>query len=191
MKIIAGKYRGHDIGKSKGPGLRPTANLVREAVFNVIGMFLIDKTVMDVFAGTGAYGFEALSRGAGSVVFVDNDPKVCSGLKQTGHKLGVENVMRAIRAQALTAVKNLLAEKAKFSIIFLDPPYFTDDMNRVTGFEDFTQLLTDEGLLVCESHVRSRSIAPPAGMIDFFSRKYGETVINIFRFDEVDQPETE
>ncbi len=183
MKIIAGKYRGHDITTSSRLGLRPTANLVREAVFNVISMFVMDKIVMDLFAGTGAYGFEALSRGAGSVVFVDNNPKVCSGLKQTGRKLGIENVMRVIRAQALTAVRNLLAEKAKFSIIFLDPPYYTDDMNQVMGFSDFTELLTDDGLLICERHVRSSSIAGPAGMTDFFSRKYGETVINMYRFD--------
>lgn len=182
MRIIAGHYRGFSLATQRGRRLRPTANLVREAVFSVLGVLLNDKDILDLFAGTGAYGFEALSRNAGHVVFVDKDLGACSNMKITGQRLGVQGRIEIINMSAFRAVKYLLNRGAKFSLIFLDPPYCSGDIHQILGSEEFKGLLRDDGAIICESSARSAAISPPLGMVNFFSRKYGETMVNMFCF---------
>ncbi len=180
MKVIAGHYRGFNIPAPKGLRFRPTANRVREAVFSAIDSHVEGKTVLDLFAGSGAFGFEALSRNAKNVVFVDRSRVACANIKQVGERLGVHNKMLILNSTALKAVKKLVAENSKFSVIFLDPPYYSPSLDEILEFRDFPYLFSDDSLIICETSVRSQLPNPPPKAEIFFSRKYGETLVNIF-----------
>ncbi len=181
MKIISGNFRGTRITAPKGLRLRPTANLVREAVFNVAGPFVESGLILDLFAGSGAFGFEGLSRDASEVVFVDVSRTACSHLKRVGEQLGVQKRMAILNMNAMKAVKMLATREKKFSLVFLDPPYYSNDIDQIFGMKEFAQLLSDNGLVVCETSSRSKIEVLPPDMHDFFSRKYGETMVNMFR----------
>lgn len=180
MKIIAGHFRGIKIDGPKGLKFRPTANIVREAVFNVLASFIKGSAVLDLFAGSGSFGFEALSRDADRVVFVDSSLAACNNIKQIGQRLGVQDRIKTFNTSALQAVKLLLSENENFSVIFLDPPYDSDWTGKLLGLAGFTRLLEDESYLICESSVRTQPPSTPSGMEALFSRKYGETMVKIY-----------
>ncbi|MDD3473753.1 MAG: 16S rRNA (guanine(966)-N(2))-methyltransferase RsmD [Syntrophaceae bacterium] len=182
MKIIAGQYRGFNIAAPKGLRLRPTANLVREAVFNVIGPSIRGKRLLDLFAGSGAFGFEGLSREAAHVVFVDSNQNACSNLKAISKRLGVESQVRITNSAASNALRSMLSRQEKFSIIFLDPPYSADALREIMAMSDLTKLLDDDGLIICETSAHSPEPPAPEGMVNFFSRNYGETMVNMMCF---------
>ena len=121
MRIIAGRFRGRPLATPPGGATRPTADRVREALFSMlasrIGSFE-DLRVADLFAGSGALGFEALSRGAAHAAFVENDPKARSVIEASADKLGVSDAVRILGGSALS-----LPRSEPFDLIFADPPY--------------------------------------------------------------------
>ena len=121
MRIIAGRFRGRPLATPPGGATRPTADRVREALFSMlasrIGSFE-DLRVADLFAGSGAVGFEALSRGAAHAAFVENDPKARSVIEANADKLGVSDAVRILGGSALS-----LPRSEPFDLIFADPPY--------------------------------------------------------------------
>lgn len=121
MRIIAGKWRGRTLEAPPGLGTRPTADRVRETLFSMLASRLgsfEDLRVADLFAGSGALGFEALSRGAASVTFVENDPDAAATIRRNAAKLGIEP--RILSSSALA-----LPRSEPFDLIFADPPYAT------------------------------------------------------------------
>jgi 16S rRNA (guanine966-N2)-methyltransferase len=119
MRIVAGKWRGRILEAPAGHGTRPTADRVRETLFSMLSSRLgsfEDLRVADLFAGSGALGFEALSRGAASVTFVDNDSKAVAAIRRNASKLGIEPRILAGSALALPGSE-------PFDLIFADPPY--------------------------------------------------------------------
>lgn len=121
IRIIAGKWGGRRIKVVKRPQLRPTPDRVRETLFNWLGEGIKERTVLDLFAGTGALGFESLSRGAAHATFVDRDKKVASKLRDTCEQFEIESEhARVIEASAL----NWLAHQdGTWDMVFVDPPY--------------------------------------------------------------------
>jgi 16S rRNA (guanine966-N2)-methyltransferase len=119
VRIIAGAWRGRLIGFPEAEGLRPTPDRVRETLFNWLGQTLDGKTCLDLFAGSGALGFEALSRGARRVVMVEQNPKALRHLQENKAKLGADR----LETVAADALKFLSREKRLFDVIFLDPPF--------------------------------------------------------------------
>jgi 16S rRNA (guanine966-N2)-methyltransferase len=119
LRIIAGRWRGVPITFPSRPELRPTPDRVRETIFNWLQPMIADARCLDLFAGSGALGFEALSRGASAAVLVDRDPQIVRHLQDTANKLGADT------AQCVTgdALKFLAQAPAPFDIVFLDPPY--------------------------------------------------------------------
>ena len=180
MKIIAGHLRGIKIASPKGLRLRPTSSLVRQAVFNVLASNTHGSVVLDLFAGSGAFGFEALSRGASSVVFVDSSPAACEHIRRLAQKLELMERTQTFNMSAMQAVKLLLANNEKFSVIFMDPPYYSDLMDKLFRMEKFTELLADNGLIIHEGSIRSKLSSEPQRLRHSFSRKYGETVVNMY-----------
>ncbi len=189
MKIIAGHFRGIGIETPRGLKFRPTANIVREAVFNVLASTIQGSVVLDLFAGSGAYGFEALSRGASRVVFVDLNRVACHHIRRLGKKLELGDQIQTLNMSADQALKTLLATGQKFSVIFLDPPYYSDLIYKLFRFERFMDLLTDDGLIIFEGPGRCEPPTGPSGSSHLFSRKYGETVVNIY--SQAGAPENE
>lgn len=119
VRIGAGAWRGRLITFADAEGLRPTPDRVRETLFNWLGQTLDGKTCLDLFAGSGALGFEALSRGARRVVMVEQNPRVLKDLRENTARLGADRLELA----AADAVKFLANEGRRFDVIFLDPPF--------------------------------------------------------------------
>ena len=121
LRIVAGTFRGRKLA-SPPEGVRPTSDRVREALFGRLGD-LNGLAVLDLFAGTGALGFEAVSRGASELVCVDQSSRAMATLEKNAGRLGLEGEIQCIRSPAQTALRRLHAEGRQFDLIFLDPPY--------------------------------------------------------------------
>ena len=147
MRVISGKVRGLRLDSPDGVTTRPTLDRVKEAVFSMLMPYLCDATVLDLFAGSGALGIEALSRGAKSAVFIDSSSKAIACIE--------ENIKRA-NFDSVSAVKkyefDLFLEScdAKFDIIFLDPPYEKGFYDKALRIISERSLLSDNGLIVAE-----------------------------------------
>ncbi len=172
MRVIAGTHRGRRL-PTPPDGVRPTADRVREALFSRLG----DPTgarVLDLFAGSGALGIEALSRGAESAVFVDQSRPVVRALERTIASLGLNATVRLSDARG--AVRRLAKEGACFDLVFVDPPYATDQYARVLPELVLGNLLAPNATVVVESAKR-HSLAPVAGLVTESERTYGDTTV--------------
>ncbi|HEX5127369.1 MAG TPA: 16S rRNA (guanine(966)-N(2))-methyltransferase RsmD [Rhodocyclaceae bacterium] len=145
IRIVGGQWRSRLIDVPDAIGLRPTPDRVREILFNWLGQDLSGLRCLDLFAGSGALGFEAASRGAAEVVLVENAPYVYEHLKSTAAKLKADN-LRLIKADA---VKFLHGNSEQFDIIFLDPPYKRGWLDQIEPLLDKT--LTSQGRVYAES----------------------------------------
>jgi 16S rRNA (guanine966-N2)-methyltransferase len=180
MRVIAGDARGMRLAAPKGREIRPTVDRVRESIFNVISDRLEDARFLDIFAGTGANGIEALSRGAASAVFVDvgraSARLVADNLKRTRYS-GSRG--RFIHGKLPRDLPKLAAEIGSFSIIYADPPYDFED------YEGLLQKLLEFGLLasggcILLEYSSRRSVDFPAcGLCVVWTRAYGESTVAI------------
>ncbi len=165
MRVIAGELRGRQIDAPDGTSTRPTTDRVREALFNSLGSLdvVVDAVVVDLFAGSGALGIEALSRGARHCTFVERDSKALRVLRDNLAALGLVERARVLPADAMVAVGGLAA----VDLVLADPPY---------DFADWAGLLAplDARLVVLES---SRSIELPDGWELVREKRYGRTFV--------------
>ena len=122
MRIIAGALKGRVLSPVQGR-TRPTAAKVREAIFNILGAAVAEARVLDLFAGTGALGIEALSRGAAAAVFVEDHPEALKGLRRNLETLGLLERSQVLPLPVAAALRKLSARGAPFGLVFLDPPY--------------------------------------------------------------------
>ncbi len=123
VRIIGGDWRSRRISFPDHEGLRPSADRVRETLFNWLGQNLNGQTCLDLFAGSGALGFEALSRGAASVVMVEKSRSVCESLRRNALLLGAKNLQLHCADALEFATAAAADEKARFDVVFLDPPF--------------------------------------------------------------------
>ncbi|MGO9272959.1 MAG: 16S rRNA (guanine(966)-N(2))-methyltransferase RsmD [Terriglobia bacterium] len=123
MRIIAGTYRGLRLKTLKGGNLRPTSDQLRETLFDVLGPRVEGSTFLDAYAGTGAVGMEALSRGARDVVFIEHHRPAVDLIRKNLEALGIDSGYRLIARDTVTGLERLAKENERFDIVFLDPPY--------------------------------------------------------------------
>ncbi len=147
MRIISGKYKGREIKGYNIDGTRPTMDRVKESLFASIQNYLKGSICLDLFAGSGGLGIEALSEGAQSCYFVDNNKIVIDALKKNLTSLKVEEDYFLIKKDYVEALKTF---DMKFDIIFLDPPYHLNMMNNAIDLIIKNNLLNDGGIIVCE-----------------------------------------
>jgi 16S rRNA (guanine(966)-N(2))-methyltransferase RsmD len=170
MRIIAGSAKGRALqapGSTKG--VRPTADRVRETLFNVLGQWMDGLSVLDLFAGTGALGLEALSRGASRAVFVDVDTSLTA---RNARELGFEVTL--LKMPALKAIEQLIKRGEKFDLVFSDPPYADEVGAQIL---EAVRPLLSEGARVVIEHSK-REAMPGEGRID--ERRFGDTVVSIY-----------
>lgn len=122
MRIIAGVFKGRRLASVKG-AMRPTSDKVREAVFNILGPAVVEARVLDLFAGTGALGLEALSRGARAAVFVEDQAASLAVLRRNVETLELTDRVQVLPLPVKLGLKKLAARRAEFELAFLDPPY--------------------------------------------------------------------
>ncbi|HYL68577.1 MAG TPA: 16S rRNA (guanine(966)-N(2))-methyltransferase RsmD [Candidatus Limnocylindria bacterium] len=150
MRVIAGKYRSR---KLKGPGnlrLRPTSDRLRETLFNILGPSVVDSLFVDLYAGTGAIGIEAVSRGARETIFIESHAAGARLVRQNLEALGIRSGIDVIEADVVKGLKNLAARHLVADFIFLDPPYEGDEHLRVLEFLDESHLVAPYGLVIVE-----------------------------------------
>ncbi len=160
--------------------LRPTAARVRDALFNSLGTSVAGATVLDLFAGTGALGIEALHRGAGRVVFVEHDARRARGIEDQLRLEGFRGKAEVRSEDALVAVGRLVARGATFDLVLLDPPYGAGWLARAIAAIAAAGLLAPGGTIVGEGHWRDRP-ALPRGFAVGREARYGETVLWFIR----------
>ncbi|MGA3295760.1 MAG: 16S rRNA (guanine(966)-N(2))-methyltransferase RsmD [Candidatus Acidiferrales bacterium] len=151
MRVIAGTFRSRRL---KGPGklrLRPTSDRLRETLFNILGPAVQDSLFVDVFAGTGAVGIEAISRGAREVVFIESHAASVRLVRENLAALGVREGAETIEASALRGLEQLAARHRMADFVFLDPPYKNrEELLLVLEFLDGSHLLAPRGLVIAE-----------------------------------------
>jgi 16S rRNA (guanine966-N2)-methyltransferase len=171
MRIIAGSRKGHNIAAPRGLDTRPTSDRVRENVYNILGS-VEDATVLDLYAGSGAMGLEALSRGAAQAVFVDDDRDAARTIEHNLDKL-------RLRATVLCrdAVSFLAAEKRKYDLVLVDPPYdmYADIEPQLARY--LPGVLADTAVVVVETDAR---VQPALPLPERTSRKYGQTRVTVY-----------
>jgi 16S rRNA (guanine966-N2)-methyltransferase len=157
MRVIAGKFRSRPL---QGPGalrLRPTSDRLRETLFNVLGPSLEDSLFVDLFAGTGAVGIEAISRGARETIFVESNPKAARLIRQNLKSLDIF-AAELIEAPAIRGLEKMAARHLLADFIFLDPPYEkTAEYEQVLAFLNASHLIAPRGIVIVE-HFRKTEL---------------------------------
>lgn len=174
MRIIAGERKGHTIFAPRGRETRPTSDRVRENVFNIVAPWVEDARVLDLYAGSGAMGLEALSRGAASVVFVESDPDAVRTIKRNLDKLRL-TAATIVRQGVTTALAQEANAGRKYDLVLVDPPYAMTEYAALSRY--LPLVLADDGLVVLESDARTE---PDIELAVRSSRRYGGTRVTVF-----------
>ena len=174
MRIIAGTHRGHTIHAPRGFDTRPTSDRVRENVFNLVGP-LDGAAVLDLYAGSGAMGLEALSRGAARAVFVERDAAAARSIAQNLDKLRLRATI--VRQDAVTALAGEAGAGRKYDLVLVDPPYdmYIDLQPKLARY--LPAVLAAAGVLVVETAAR---VEPELPLVQRTSRRYGATRITVY-----------
>jgi 16S rRNA (guanine966-N2)-methyltransferase len=175
VRIIAGSRKGHTIYAPPGRDTRPTSDRVRENTFNLIGP-IDGASVLDVFAGSGALGLEALSRGAASAVFVESDRDALRAIERNLDKLRLTGAT-VVRRDALQALAAEASVPRKYDLVLVDPPYDRYDEMQPTLARYLPEVLAEDGVLVFETSAR---IEPQLPLELRTSRKYGSARVTLF-----------
>lgn len=178
MRLTGGHDRGRRIKAPRGLSTRPTAAKVREAIFNILGP-PGDEAVLDLFAGTGALGLEALSRGAPSVTFVDHDRRAILALRRNLEVTGLQGRAQVLACDVREALRRL-PPPARFGWVFVDPPYASDLVEVTLGALD-CRLLAQGGVVVVEHDRRHEPPASHAHLHRTDLRYYGDTGLSFYR----------
>ena len=179
MRIVAGTNKGMVLKTAKGSRIRPTADRVKEALFSILGVKIIDAKVLDLFSGTGNLGLEALSRSAFSAWLVDNHPESIALINANVVKTKSSKAVRVLKSDCVAAIQRLALGLEKFDIIFCDPPYNSGWLEVIIDKVGKYKLLSTDGLLIIEHHVDEKYV-PTSGLKLVQSRRYGATLISFF-----------
>lgn len=182
MRIIAGKYKNHPLNAPKGLATRPTSSKLREAVFNICQHHVDEANFLDVFAGSGAMGIEALSRGAAAAVFIDQSVESFRCIQENLERLKLQALGKVLRGDVWKMFEKLAKEGKRFEIIYIDPPYSLgaqpDFWSRLGGL--LSILITDDGILFVEQGKGSE--APVFDQFETInSRQMGAAVLHQFQ----------
>ncbi len=161
-------------------GTRPTASKVREALFNILGDKVVEAKFLDLYAGTGVVGFEAIKRGALSSVFVDINASGIRTIKKLSDEKGLEKVIHAIKSRAYNALRLFIKNKKKYDIIFIDPPYNSDEIDTVLPLIGEGDIVKANSYIIVE-HYYKRKLSEIIGCLKLKkSYRYGDTVLSVY-----------
>lgn len=187
MRITGGRARGRRIkvkAATESSSLRPTASKVRESLFNIIGTDIAGARFLDLYAGTGAVGFEALSRGAEEVVFVEINPIRCRVIKELAQNLGYKDRIKVYKTDAFKYLLKAKERKEVFDFIFIDPPYQSGETMKILPLFSDGLILSRDGIIIVEHFSK---IALPEEFGNLKTRKtykYGDTSLTTYEFAE-------
>ena len=190
MRVIAGKYRGRNLKSPPSLEVRPTSDRLRETLFNVIAPRIQDTRFLDLCAGSGAVGIEALSRGAAHVTFVDNSRAMCDLIKSNLELCRIErSESQVIQEEANTYLRRFVSKQPDsgkpWDIVFFDPPYATNYSPVLDMFGGHApSLLTEDGLLVVEHHQKNELKAETGSIIRSRILKQGDSALSFYELNQ-------
>ncbi len=185
LRVISGSARGHKLKTIKGIDTRPTSDKVKESIFNIIATEIIDSNVLDVFAGTGSLGIEALSRGAKKAVFIDKSMDSCDIIRENLAHTKLADRAEIYSKDYKSGIERLYRNGYKFDLIFLDPPYNKNFIQNTLKLVTKNDIISDDGIIVVE-HSHSDGLPESCGKLKAVdTRKYGDTMITIYKICDI------
>ena len=182
MRVIAGKYRSRTLRSLKGQKLRPTSDRLRETLFNILGPAVSGAAFVDLYAGTGAVGIEALSRGARHVIFVEQHAPAVALIRRNLESLGVRGAAEILGVDVLRGLKRLEARHVHAQFVFLDPPYAaTEEYESALAFLGGSPLVAPGGRVIAE-HLRKRALPERIGELELARVvEQGDAALSFYR----------
>jgi len=184
MRITGGSLRGRLLRAPEGKATRPTSSKVREAVFNIVGDRVVGARVLDLYAGSGALGIEALSRGALFTSFVESSPAAAKAIIENLDELELDERAQVMRGSVASALERLSGAGERFRLVFADPPYAgraaEDTMSAIAA----SGVLSPGSLVVVE-HTKRQELSGEFGALSLASsHRYGDTIVSVYAFSE-------
>lgn len=183
MRVISGTKKGFRLAATKNHFIRPTADSTKELIFNVLGATVKETTVLDLYAGTGGLGIEALSRGAAKAVFVESARSVASVLRENLAKVGFLATSEIMPVRAERALVLLTQRKMTFDLVLADPPYHLNLASETVELLDRYDVLAEDGWLVIEQSARSKLLDATTRLSLATRKKRGDTCISFFKHE--------
>jgi 16S rRNA (guanine966-N2)-methyltransferase len=181
MRIIAGQYKGRRLKTLEGLHVRPTSDRLRETLFNILAPHIVGARFLDICAGSGAIGIEALSRGAQEVVFIENNRRAAQTIGENLQHCGITSGTRLINRDVLSALRYLAEHQLRYDIIYLDPPYDSQLYSPVLWLLGKQELLAEGGLVIVE-HRRQLPLAESYETLRAYRTLHqGETQLTFYR----------
>ncbi len=179
MRIIAGSAKGRRLKAPKGLKTRPTGDRVREAVFNIIAPYILQARFLDLFAGSGAMGIEALSRGAAKAVFIESDRAAVKSIRENVRNTCFEGQADVFCRDVFAVLPRL--HGAEFDLVYIDPPYTEQLGEKVLDVLVTNKLLSRSAIVMVETRSGDRLPESFCGLKQLSTRKYGDTAVVFFR----------
>ena len=184
MRIIAGLYKGFSLHSFPGNDIRPTPSKVREAVFDILGVRIIESDFLDLFAGTGAVGIEALSRGAKRATFVEVNRKAIEIIKKNLIKIRHNDFNDILIKDYFQAFKILNSQQRKYDIIFLDPPFDKNYSLKSLQEIEKRHIIKKNGIVVIQHQINENLPGNFQRLICLKEKRYGKSRVTFFRYQE-------
>lgn len=178
MRVISGTLKGRRLVAPVGLSTRPTADRIKESVFNILGHRVQSKHVLDLFAGTGALGIEALSRGATNAVFIDQTKAALTAIRTNIRNLGLDNRARVIQWNITKGLSCLASTPATYDLVFMDPPYEAHAIDPALGALMVCGALAPGACIVIEHSIREPLVCPIAALTITDQRRFGKTLVS-------------
>ena len=183
MRVIAGEHKGRRLTAVPGKGTRPTTDKVKESIFNMIGPYFDGGWVLDLYAGTGGLGIEALSRGAERAVFVERDAKAFAVVQQNVAACRLQERAELYKNDAARALQALAKRNLQFDLVFLDPPYAQQKIAEVIATLQERDLVADGAWIVTEHDTGVKLPDRIGKCVINRSAVYGDTAVTLYEFD--------
>ena len=184
MRVISGERKGMPLKAVNGMTTRPTTDKVKESLFNILGPYFDGGTALDLFAGSGGLGIEALSRGMNKAIFIEKDGRAFQNLKENIAKCRYEDRTEVYRNDATRSLKILIKKEVKADLIFLDPPYKKHQYYKMVEDIVSNAVISNSGTIVCEHDTETNL---PDNFFNFHKvreEKYGSIIISFYRLVE-------
>ena len=182
MRVIAGRFRSRKLEAPPGVSTRPTSDRLRETLFNVLAPALNDAVFLDLYAGSGAVGIEALSRGARQVYFAESDRKAARAIRDNLKSLEIEEGVELLEREVIVALRLLDSQAVRADVVFLDPPYGSHGAyEQVLGFLSQSRLLHAESIIIAEHDKHFDPGDTVGALARYRTLKQGDAVLSFYR----------
>lgn len=186
VRVISGSARGLKLNTPGDDRVRPTTDRVKESMFNIVQDWVYDSQVLDLFAGSGALGIEALSRGASQAVFCDNSLDSIKIIKSNIEKARVADRSQIVSGDFKRCLRDMGAKNQSFDMIFVDPPYYKGLFEEVLDTIRACKILKKDGIVIVE-HDAKRPIGKVEGLEVYKEKKYGITMLTFYCLEDDDE----